>query len=103
MFYLCRHDSHINLVQAVTGQLHFTYILFLSQIVLLCKDPNGEGIDETLSNPRQSHNSISLTKAAELEGKITSLEEKLEERDKTINEMKLEIEATRKVIHNQND
>ena len=83
-------------------------MLFLSQIVLLCKDPNGEGIDEVQSHPHQSHNCSTSPKTqtlAELEGKITSLEEKLEEKDKIINEMKLEIEETQKVIHkiyNQN-
>lgn len=88
------------------GLLHFFFFFYihavLSQIVLLCKDPNGEGIDEALSNPHQSHNSNTLPKTeafAELEGKIVSLEEELEEKDKTINKMKLEIEATRKVIH----
>ena len=99
---LYMHDSRITFNKLAWGLFHVINTLFLSQMMLFCKDPNGEGIDATLSNPHQSRdaNPIPNTQTlAELEGKVASLEGKLKERDDTINKMKIEIEAARKVIH----
>ena len=71
-------------------------------MVLLYKDPNGESLEDTMTDT-QTKASVSKSNAAfnmgslELEGKIADLERKLTQRDETIDKMKSEMEAAQKV------
>ena len=71
-------------------------------MVLLYKDPNGEGLEDTMTDTQSSGSrrmsSIALkVDSSELEGKIADLERKLTQRDETIDKMKSEMEAAQKV------
>ena len=74
-------------------------IAILWQMVLLYKDPNGEGLEDTMTDT-QANGSRSMSNtvgSSELEGKIADLERKLTQRDETIDKMKSEMEAAQKV------
>ena len=71
-------------------------------MVLLYKDPNGEGLEDTgtdtqTSGSRRKSNIALKVDSSELEGKIADLERKLTQRDETIDKMKSEMEAAQKV------
>ena len=75
--------------------------IIIWQMVLLYKDPNGEGLDDTTDTQtnasRSRCNAAFKVDSSELEGKIADLERKLTQRDETIDKMKSEMEAAQKV------
>ena len=71
-------------------------------MVLLYKDPNGESLEDTMTDTqtngsRRKSNIALKVDSSELEGKIADLERKLTQRDETIDKMKSEMEAAQKV------
>ena len=71
-----------------------------SQMYLLYKDPDGEGVDETMSSSHENgtSNSVDKLEVAELRSRVSSLEKKLKEKDEQLEKVKLESKKVRVTV-----